>query len=566
MNKKFLCLILAIVMVLGTLAGCSTSTSEEDVEATADTEESSRISMTLSLWLPTYEGTTQEAIDLVEAEINTVTQAQFDTAIELNLVPADEYDALMLKKHDDIAAAILQAEEEAESKRLALKEQKANGETVEESESESETPAATEEETIVNELGISIKKYPEVAENQIDIFLVRGYENYTYYIENNYLSQLDTELSGNSKILKTYIYPTFLNLANVGGTYAIPNNHPVGEYQYLLVNKELVDKYDYNPDDLTSVLKCGDFIKDIGYQNLEGVVPLLSEVETANLVFWGEDESEWSIIGSQIANTAKYDDKCEPKNLFNTAAYMNNVLLMKELKALGYVGDGTLKEGEKFAVGVISGDASVIEEYEEDYYVTIYAKPVCDEEDIFGAMFAVSAYTKKLERSMEVVTYLNTNEELRTILQYGARGVHWDYTEEDSTETIKILSKDYNMNLLETGNVYMTYPGEGISKDYWEYGKIQNRDMVTSPYIKFPGYANEENAELLAKLAEVSKSYKERLDALTVEEYEEGVKALKDEVKKDPVVSGALDKDPETGANSIIGIYSAWYNETYPQQ
>ena len=84
--------------------------------------------------------------------------------------------------------------------------------------------------------------------------------------------QLDTELSGTSKKLKTYIYPTFLTLANQKGTYAIPNNHPVGEYEYLLVNKELVEQYDYDIADLNTLIKCEGFIEDIGFQNLDGVV------------------------------------------------------------------------------------------------------------------------------------------------------------------------------------------------------------------------------------------------------------------------------------------------------
>ena len=55
---------------------------------------------------------------------------------------------------------------------------------------------------------------------------MQGYENYINYIEEGLIQQLDTELSGTSKKLKTYIYPTFLTLANQKGTYAIPNNHP----------------------------------------------------------------------------------------------------------------------------------------------------------------------------------------------------------------------------------------------------------------------------------------------------------------------------------------------------
>ena len=88
MFKKILALILAMIMLVCTFVACS---DEEDDEATADTKKSARVSMTLSLWLPTEDGTTDEAIALVEEAINTITKAQFDTAIELHLIPRDEY-------------------------------------------------------------------------------------------------------------------------------------------------------------------------------------------------------------------------------------------------------------------------------------------------------------------------------------------------------------------------------------------------------------------------------------------------------------------------------------------
>lgn len=563
MNKKLTTLLLAMMMVLGSFAGCSSEASEEEVEATADTEEAARISMTLSLWVPTSKNTTEEAIELAEAQINRLTQSKYDTAIELKAIPEDEYQETIDAELDRISAALIAEEEEAERKRKELKELKAQGITVEETEEteEGETEPV-EEETIVNELGISVIKYPEVGANQLDIFLVQGYDNYLRYIENEQIQQLDGELSGNSKILKQYIYPDYLTLANVSGTYAIPNNHPVGEYKYLLVNKELVEQYDYSPNDLNTLLKCGDFIKDIGYQQLDGVIPLLSEVETANMVFWGEDSSEWSVLASQITNTMSYNVKCAPKSIFSTNVYLNTVGLMKELNELGYVGDGTVDEGEKFAVGVVAGDGSVAEQYEDEYYVNVYAKPMMTEEDVYGSMFAVSSYSKSLSRSMEIITYLNTSSDIRTILQYGAQGVHWDYEDEDTKETIKLLSDDYQMDIVDTGNVYMTYPGEGVSMEYWNYGKQQNLDSISSPYMKFTGYVTDANKAQLAELAELSKQYKEQIDALTYAEWDAAITAIKKEIKDNELINSLL--DTEENENSIAYIYSSWYDENYP--
>ena len=92
MNKKLTSLLLAALLTAGSLVGCSSKAEEEDV-ATADTEQSVRVSITLTLALPTKSGTTDEAAQKVEAAINRLTQAKFDTAIDLRLIPENEYQA-----------------------------------------------------------------------------------------------------------------------------------------------------------------------------------------------------------------------------------------------------------------------------------------------------------------------------------------------------------------------------------------------------------------------------------------------------------------------------------------
>ena len=568
MFKKIVSIVLATVLALGMLSACGQTNEEVDVEA-ADTEATSRVAMTLTLWLPT-ENCTAEAAEAVSAALNRLTQAKYDTALDIKFIPRNEYADAINGRLDEIRSIEEAEEEAAEAYRKWVKEQKAMGITVEETEEETEETLPLEDETIVNELGITITKYPEVGQKQFDIFLVTSYDQYMDYIDNEYIQQLDGELSGSSKLLKTYIYPTYLALANVSGTYGIPNNHPVGEYQYLLVNKELVDKYDYDPDSLSSVLKCGEFIKDIGNQvkkgDLQDVVPLLGEVEAANMHYFGinEDKQEWSMIANQITNSMSYQSPCIPKSIFSTNVYINTVGLMKELKELGYVGDGTVKDGQKFAVGVVSGDPNVAAQYEDEYYVKTYAKPMMVEEDVFGAMFAVSTWSKSLARSMEIITYLNTSSDIRTILQYGVQGVHWDYEREDSKDTIKVISNDYKMRITDTGNVYMTYPGPGRPMSDWDAGKQMNLDMISSPFIKFPGIVTEENKQYLEELAELSKDFKARMEACPFAEWDDFVTEIKKEIKGNELISKNLLDNSGEVSTSILGFYNDWHDENYP--
>jgi len=557
--KKLTALMLAMIMMLGMFAGCASSTTEEEVAA-ADTEESARVAMTLTLALPA-DNFTEESRQQVEDALNRLTTAKYDTAIELKLYPRDEYRDAYMEQLNTITTMIAEEEAAAEAKRQELKELKKQGITVEETEEETvETVAA--EETIINELGISIKQYPEVGEKQFDIFLVTNYEDYYYLIENELIQQLDGELSGTSKVLKTYIYPTYLQLANVEGTYAIPNNHPVGEYQFLLVNKQLVEDYYYDASSLKTLLTCKDFIIDMGRQNIDGLIPLLGEVDAANMKYWGDDPNEWSIISSQVTASMTKGTKRTPQSTLANATYVNTVKMMKELNELGYIGDGKVDEGETFAVGVISGDASVYDTYGEDYHIYIYAKPMFSEQDVYGSMFAVSSYSKNLARSMEIITYLNTSKDIRTVLQYGAEGIHWEYEDEDTQDTIKIISDDYQMNINDTGNVYMTYPDEGVSMDYWTYGKKQNMEAQISPYFLFKTAVNDVNAQQVKDLTPISRDIKARIDAATSAEFDDLIAALKTEVKENEICSALLDS--KENENSLVNVYSAWYEDMNP--
>jgi len=559
MKKKVLSILLSMLLLSsGVLTGCSSLNGEDEtVEATADVEESSRISMTLTLWLPTSEDTTDEAIALVEEAINDVTQAKFDTAIELHAIPQDEYQKAIDARMAEIGELKIAEEEAAEQLKEAKKQKK--------DADEEETETVFEEETYVNDLGITVIKYPEVENTQMDIFLVQGYDNYLRYIDEDLIQQLDSELSSTSKILKTYIYPNLLDMAKKGGrgTYAIPNNRPCGEYEFLLVNKELVEKYDYDIDNMQSLSACQDFIIDIGSKNLDGVIPLLDDCDLQGIRYWSID-GEWSLLASQITNVSDMNatpsPKVAPKSVLIMSTYNKHITNMKKLNELGYVGDGTLEEGEKFAVGIIAGDASVVEEYGDEYHILIHSKPVADVDDIYGNMFAVSTYSKNLARSMEIITMINTNTELRTILQYGVEGVHWQI-DPDNEETIEILSDDYQMDLYATGNVYMTYPGEGRTMDEWEFAKQQNLDSITSPYLLMPDYLSAENKAMMEELAKVSKEWKERLDNMTSEEFENALSDLKKEIKDLEIMIEVTNKD---NANSPVGFYEEFYVENFP--
>ena len=539
------------------LTGCAQGESTETDDVVADTEEV-RYPMTLSLWIPTNEKTTDEAIALVEAEINKYTTAKYDTEIELHAINEAEYAKAIedkLTSIDDVKKAQERAKEEAEQQKVNDIYSGIIRDTAEPEAVDSDTEYVAE--TKVDEYGQNVTVYPAVEDDQMDIFLVKGYEEYLSYINDGLVQPLDTEMSDIGKKLYSYTYPHFFEMADIDGLYGIPNNHALGDYQFLLVNKRLVEEWNYSPDELTSLVKCEDFIMDMGAlkasgeASLSGVTPLLGECEAANMIFFNADGNfslgaEPSILCAQL-DPAIFElttaEQLIPQ-IITTTEYTKILGMMKRLGAEGYIGDGEIDENEEFAVGVVTGDHEDIEKYEDQYYVYVHGAPVATEKDVFESVFCVSTYSKDVSRSMEIITYINTDETVRTILQYGVEGVHWkaDKTA-DGEDTVDIISDDYIMNIVDTGNVFLTYPAEGVGKSYWEHSKLQNIDCVLNPYFRFE-YVTDANRGNFAALATLTNTYMTQINSFSAAEFDSELSKLQKDLIINGVVSGLLSKEP----------------------
>jgi hypothetical protein len=92
------------------------------------------------------------------------------------------------------------------------------------------------------------------------------------------------------------------------------------------------------------------------------------------------------------------------------------------------------------------------------------------------------------------------------------------------------------MRITDTGNVYMTYPDAGRPMSDWDTGKAMNLDMISSPFIKWPGVVTEENKPFLEELVELSKQYKERMDACPFAEWDDFVTEVKKEIKANEII------------------------------
>jgi hypothetical protein len=558
------------------LTGCSQQTKEEnasDIQAEASAD-----ALTLSLYLMSELPVDPETEARIEMEVNKLTKAKFSTQIDLRYFTEADYYGVIDKAFADREAA------------------KANGTL-----SVGQETAGVE----TNEDGkISVEKiYPEIADYQVDIFYFSGKANYDRYMAAGQLQNLNNELSdaGGSNALNKYISPQFLSaLQGMGGKYAIPTNKAIGEYTYLLLDKQAlnaakrrVDGTPMDPAPYTS-LTCADtadfltFVKTYLGEQYAPLYTNLSETDllVSNLKYWGLDESgklsdSFSVIGNYVngnasfLNAEAYGDTMQ--NLFENDRFTADLQTLNTYKTGGYY--RAAEDTKPFAVGYVKGGAELVDQYSEQYEMIVLERPMLTAEDVFTDMFGVSYCTTDLARSMEIVTYLNTSKEFRNIILYGVEDVHYEVKDyevttlneqgEEVTELYAAAKRlqvgtqyEYKMSVHKTGNELIAYPevieGQTLVPNINEYAIKQNRDAITDLYCGFTadyqGFAV--NTAEMATVRELSaKLLNEYLACDSAEAFKTYLAAAKAEVAGNAAVKNQIDPANTT---SLAACFAAW--------
>ncbi len=455
MKNKFISLLLIAIMLFAVAS--MTSCGDQDVNPF----EGVLAPTTITLISIRGEGTTDEAIKAVEKELNVITRAQYNVNLQLVLYSEAEYE-------EKLAQRLLAAEAEKQNSGSS------SGNLV----------AGTKAEDIVYETiekdGFTEFVYPSVTENQVDIFLIRDQATYNDFVAQGKVQSLSAQITDAYANMAKYINKTLRDAMKINNvTYAIPNNHLLGNYTYLLLNKALVDELGYRAEDLTSLYALSGYLTDVKEKKTD-YVPLFNCAEPATALL-----EEGTMIGTLLSSDLNINSVM-PTLLLQKEDYAKYLAAKQAYTELGYITYGNFNSSVKCGASFVTGlPEAVTEMYGEEYYTIPYGEPTITTSELYSSMYAVSATTPDVARCMDIITLLTTNQEFRNIFQYGVENVHYtaeeildEYsngsTEEDKTMITMVtkISNDYNMNSLYTGNGYLLYPNTEMS--------ASERELVSS--------------------------------------------------------------------------------------
>ncbi len=604
MSKKLLCLFLSLVMLLGV---CLTACGEKDDDAAMDdiTNDASKSAITLAMYLMSEQPVDKDTVELIETAVNKITENKFKTRLKLYYYTEAEY-------YQKLEAAFAERDAAKNAGKLNVSQ-------------EAET---AEEEVYTDEDGIIRIKYPTIAGYQVDIFYMGGKDKYDKYKEDGRLQRLDDEINNSSKDLTTSIPSQYLsNIKSLNkGTYAIPTSKPIGEYTYLLLNKDAMTKAylrsesgsttyeEYTSltcnmvqDFLELVTSDPDIVKDYYpiKTNLDSIELLMS-----NLKFWGVDDEgklsdAFSVLGGYYEAKADYLDAnkyAKLENLFENEQFINDIKVLKGYEFDGYY---TEEEGKTFAVGYMTGGKDLVEKYGDEYEMIPVAYPRLTEEELYSDMFGVCSYTSSLGRSMQIITFLNTDTDFRNLILYGIEGTHYElitatYPNPDPDDPVKeiayvdkygepiryvkrigVTDKDaYLMDVNKTGNTMIAYTECATEKDIEEllylkkeadtvtktgYGIIQNQEAKVALDLGFTIEAEDitVDKESLVAVRALSDEILESIKACTTEaELNAAIDKARADIAASEDVKANLECQGEEAhdatCHSLYCCYEAW--------
>ncbi len=612
MKKRLFCLFLCLLTVLPivlTACGDSTKSGTEGEEMTI-TFTDDTVAMTVVLYSICNESTTDEAIARVQDALNEITESNFKTHVELRLYPENEYKKILEEKMAVIEEQTLLKNRLSEAADAANRAVKGAGVTtspelreqmVVQGDDDEETAEETQyvAETKVNELGFAETVYPTATPNQLDIFLITDYETYTKYADEELICELDNELNIGSSILKSYINPMLLDSVKYDGvTYGIPNNHAIGDYEFILINRELADKYYF---DINSISSMGDLTDYLD-------VVIAHEPDYVPMVNFGSDlgyyiNNKPSMVGAYISSdafasvgTEQFVSTISPRLMFAFRQF--NKYYITKYNYRNYITYADSIDGmDKVACAVLTGDLNIREQYSEDYYVITYKSPILYQDEIFSSVYAISKYASNTSRCMEIVELLTTNEQFRNVFQYGVEGV--DYEIDSKTGIVHSKSDEYSMDARYTGNQFKLWPNDGmtegellLAENNWALGKQQNTEAAIDPLYGFvleedPDVLKGKNetadgaetsdseeesyhsvAEMVAKFDELYEDFHKRYDAFEPYTMEDGtyvdielfITLLSQEYSSYSEVTDSFSRDYNY---SLTNQVESWYKEKY---
>ncbi len=300
----------------------------------------------------------------------------------------------------------------------------------------------------------------------------------------------------------------FWGAVTIGGdVYGVPNYQIVARQNGVGVQKEMLNKYNFN---LNNVNKLED---------IEPLLKQLKEGEPQNKVIflmsksglWGETLVYYGIedIGSRHTPGASYiDDPFKVINQFESNEFKQHIELMRSWYLSGYIQRDAatfndplslMKSGNVLAIwnNTKPGDTEEIKVLfgGNEMEIKVLDVPFVTTNNIAATLQAINRNSKNPERAMMLLELINNHKELFNIMVFGIEDKHYKKIGENRIEPIKD-SGYFPNRAWSFGNQFNAFLVPGQDDDVWEQTILLNQSAKASQLLGFVFNPEPVNSEI----------------------------------------------------------------------
>lgn len=414
--KKLISMLLCLVFVTLTLVGCGKDRIGEDLDDSMKGYE--KESLSLNFYIV---GDTTNDNATVNARINNYTTKKFNTTLNIVYCNENDYEAIVTQKLDAAKAAIDAAAVEG----TVLDDDALN--------------AIKNKPDIIlinsPEMMLSLYEkghladlteffYPDIYEEKVEVYPELKNKFHAELIKNTegLHNQIAETLMDASLITEETTDPLTNRIVVDDRNYCVPNNRVVGSYTYLLIHRDTAEEvYMGSASQLASF-------------NLNNMNTIVSAIEAKK----GTED------GFNIENYVKVvEGKYEDKVAYENAGYACNIVEYPQVAGL------------EAAYPDSNVPANV--------------------DNVYNSAFVVNK-NSDVDRAMEIIYAINTDDILHNYLQYGVQDTNYTINQTTGLIDHSQINPDnkYYMNSIYTGDIFRIHANETWNDVDKVNGKIQN--------------------------------------------------------------------------------------------
>ncbi|MDT2681239.1 extracellular solute-binding protein [Enterococcus gallinarum] len=361
---------------------------------------------------------------------------------------------------------------------------------------------------------------------EYDICFVNGTDYVNYGNKGAFIS-LNDHLDKELKDYAAELNEGFIEGGAINGeTYGLPVNNDIATTEYWTFNKDLVDQYQLDVENVEGVETLAPVLEKFAEKNTDTNITPIGMTRTSVCIPYD------NIIGGGVPLAVAFEgDTQTVVNTYETPEMMTYLKAMHEFYKKGYIlKDAATVTTDPFRIDsknwflgrnssgyqplaqknleALAGHGLILKPAGKAFKTTGFARV---------AMHAVSASSKHPEAALKLLNYVNTNQEVADLMVYGIEGKHYDRNEDGSITLTN--SDDYYQGAWALVNTYLvskTSPITEESKKLEEESKKFQNEAPMSPILGFSFDASDFRTEI-ASVQNIVSQYEVLLSSGTVD-------------------------------------------------